>query len=232
MEDYIVKKNKFDLLSEIDSEIISEEEQYSNKFIKNNNNNDEENNQDDGNQDDGNQDDGNQDDGNQDDGNQDDGKFFKYFHIKYESDNENDNNINNKKYIKNIDDLDVIFNIISNYFNISYDASTYLYYRRRKSFPWKKKNSAKYLFWNAKFQNALISLDKVKDFNWKLLEFGKEYEYLQLHNIDIESQDTNLFRELNKNKFISKDGWNTICSNINIKLLKKIGLIPRMKKYK
>ncbi len=131
-----------------------------------------------------------------------------------------------KKYNSNIE-------AIQNYYNISNIAATYIYFRRKRSFPWKKKSDPKYLYWNAKLQNALIYADSIFGFDWESLEFGNEEELLKNYGIIISEQSTDLFRKpRDDNIYEDKEGneWRVITKNkkkTDEQVLKSIGLLPR-----
>jgi len=96
--------------------------------------------------------------------------------------------------------------IISDYFNVSSDCAVFMYYRRKRGYPWKRSTDIKYLHWNIQLQNALIKLDMIIDFNWKLLEFGNEYEELERHGIDIYNQPKYVI-ETNPRRDIENTTW-------------------------
>jgi hypothetical protein len=84
--------------------------------------------------------------------------------------------------------------VIKDYYGVSDEAAVYIYFRRKRSYPWKKKSDPKYLFWNAKLQNALIEADSIVGFDWMAMQYGKEEETLLKYGIDIVAQSQNLFR--------------------------------------
>ena len=134
---------------------------------------------------------------------------------------------NEEKYTQNI-------SIIQQYFDISEDAATYIFFRRKRSFPWKKKQDNGYLFWNAKFQNALIAADSIIGFDWKSLEYGKEEEVLKKYGIYVCIQSNNLFRERKNDEIIIYDDneWTFISKrkkslSSNKIALQKMGLLPK-----
>jgi hypothetical protein len=126
---------------------------------------------------------------------------------------------------------------IQNYYDISNIAAVYMYFRRKRSYPWKKKSDPKYLYWNAKLQNALILADSIFGFDWESMEYGKEEETLQNYGIDIKSQSNNLFREKDQPSasYIDDDGneWQVVSKkknnivNSDVDLLQSIGLLPK-----
>lgn len=126
-------------------------------------------------------------------------------------------------------------NAIKTYFNISSEAAIYIYYRRKRSFPWKKKYDPKYLFWNAKLQNALIYMDSIIDFEWNSLEFGKESEIMAKYGVELDSQSQDLFRNFEKNKKQKYkddqgDEWNIVPKKSNHeKILQTLKLLPERK---
>jgi hypothetical protein len=143
-------------------------------------------------------------------------------------------------------------NAIKEYYGISEEAAIYIYFRRKRNYPWKKKNDPGYLFWNAKLQNALIEADNIIGFDWVGLEYGKEQEVLLSYGIDIDKQSQNIHRihkEHKSNNKIEKylddngDEWTYIKKreknkryDINKKnntnknneaILRSIGLLPK-----
>ncbi len=126
--------------------------------------------------------------------------------------------------------------VIQRYYDISKEAAIYIYFRRKRSFPWKKKSDHKYLFWNAKLQNALIMADSILGFDWNTLEYGKEEEYLNKYNIYVCAQSNDLFRKQEEHVDIITDDdgeeWAYISkkkksNNSDKIILQKIGLLPK-----
>ena len=74
-------------------------------------------------------------------------------------------------------------NAIKIYFEVSAEAAVYIYYRRKRSFPWRKKGDPKYLYWNAKLLQKLIQMDNILDFDWRSMEFGKEEDVFKKYDI-------------------------------------------------
>lgn len=146
--------------------------------------------------------------------------------------------MHNKKDFKKV--YEERIKTIMDYYCISKEAANYLYFRRRRSFPWCKKSDAKYLYWNARLQNALIEADNIIGFNWEALEFGDEENYLKKYDIIISEKEQNLFRE-NKNidEKIYKDAdgleWTQVNNkknkkeNTQEKILQNCGLLPLKK---
>ena len=121
---------------------------------------------------------------------------------------------------------------IMTYYNISYIAARYIYFRRRRSFPWKKKSQSGYLYWNAKLQNALIYADSIFGFDWHSMEYGNEEETLKIYGIDVKTQSNNLFRtKTPKSEYVDNDGivWNIVVSKKSKEetILKSAGLLPK-----
>lgn len=124
---------------------------------------------------------------------------------------------------------------IQRYYEISEIAAIYIYFRRKRSYPWKKKSDPKYLFWNAKLQNALILADTIFGFDWESLEYGKEEEMLKNYGIDINTQPNDLFRKKEEpnNTFIDEEGneWQYVSKKKNVNpdelILQMIGLLPK-----
>jgi hypothetical protein len=126
--------------------------------------------------------------------------------------------------------------VIQRYYDISEDAAVYIYFRRKRSFPWKKKSDEKYLFWNAKLQNALISADNILGFDWNSMEYGKEEETLRKFDICILTQSNNLFRKHEDYVEVMEDdeggNWTYISkmrktNNTDKIMLQNIGLLPK-----
>ena len=141
-------------------------------------------------------------------------------------------------------------NTIMEYYNISNEAAIYIYFRRKRSYPWRKKTDPKYLFWNARLQNALIKADSIIGFNWAALEYGKEEDALKKYGIDIATQSQNLYRHKSVdihdnhesvtrevgNKEENSSEWTYVTRSQNknrikktdrIKLLSNMGLLPK-----
>jgi hypothetical protein len=111
------------------------------------------------------------------------------------------------------------------YFGISDTAAEYIYFRRKRGFPWKKKDDPKYIEWSDKLLNALREADKIFGFDWSGLTFGNEDRYLENYGIIVDDMDDGILC-LN-NDF---QEW-TIATNKKkaTNLLKKIGIIPKKK---
>ncbi len=130
-----------------------------------------------------------------------------------------------RKYNERID-------AIQRYYDISYIAAVYIYFRRKRSFPWKKKSDPKYLYWNAKLQNALIYADSIFGFDWEAMEYGKEEETLKSCGIDVSAQSNNLYRNKEvPTSIVDENGseWqivNRSKKNPDIAVLRSIGLLP------
>lgn len=126
---------------------------------------------------------------------------------------------------------------IQRYYDISNIAAVYIYFRRKRSYPWKKKSDPKYLYWNAKLQNALISADSIFGFDWTSMEYGKEEETLQNYGIDIKTQSNDLFRvhETSEKKpdDDEEEGWYVVSKkkskpvDPDVFTLQTIGLLPK-----
>lgn len=78
--------------------------------------------------------------------------------------------------------------IIMEYFNISTDAAKFIYHRKRRSYPFTKRDDDKFLYWDRRLQNALIKADKCIGWDWKKIQFGEEEKLLKQYNIFIEKQ--------------------------------------------
>ena len=117
--------------------------------------------------------------------------------------------------------------LISSYFNVSKACATYMYYRRRRGFPYKEPNDPRFIEWSMQCQNMFVRLDK-EDINWDELEYKKDIQ--QISDMGIEF-------DVPKNKHITNerentaDGWSVYISDATIKLqkqkLKKMGFIER-----
>lgn len=124
---------------------------------------------------------------------------------------------------------------IKRYYEISTMASTYIFFRRKRSYPWKKKSDPKYLFWNAKLQNALIFADSIFGFDWESMEYGKEEETLAEYGIDIKAQSNDLYRKKERSDlYIDEEGneWNIVSSKKKHNdpdevILRSLGLLPK-----
>lgn len=96
--------------------------------------------------------------------------------------------------------------VIKNYFAISYGAAAYIYVRRRSGEPWIKPNEPEYLEWSLGLLNALIKLDKSKQYDWNNMHFGDEERILKMHDISLDNKVT----PLKKNSVASSNGWTKI----------------------
>ena len=76
-------------------------------------------------------------------------------------------------------------NTISDFFGVSIACSKYMYHRRRKGHPYKKKEDGDYLEWSIQLQNGLIAGD-LSGIDYKNLKFNKDIDELKnKYNIDI-----------------------------------------------
>jgi hypothetical protein len=128
---------------------------------------------------------------------------------------------------------------IMNFFGISQEAATFLYHRKRRSYPFKKRSDPKFLEWTLSLQNALIKADKCVDWDWDALKFGLEEQILLQHDIWIEAQsNTKIFKNVKKEKEKEKEkendeGWTIVKDAKKIKQhqnksLKMLGFIPKL----
>lgn len=127
-------------------------------------------------------------------------------------------------------------NAIKIYFEVSSEAAVYIYYRRKRSFPWKKKGDQKYLYWNAKLLQKLIQMDSILDFDWRSMEFGKEEEVFRKYDIVDKEGYIKFKREDKKKKpekYLDENGEEWVTYNISFKqyepILQSIGLLPKPK---
>lgn len=129
-------------------------------------------------------------------------------------------------------------NAIKTYFDVSAEAAVYIYYRRKRSFPWKKKGDPKYLYWNAKLLYKLIQMDNILDFDWRSMEFGKEEEIFQKYNVVDKDTPISFKKEEKKKKsetYIDENGeeWNHRPQSLKHieSILQNIGLLPKLKRF-
>ena len=135
--------------------------------------------------------------------------------------------------------------LISLYFNIPNDASIYLYHRRRRSFPFKKKTMQNYLEWNLAIQNGLVKImGENQHIDWSSRDFNDEENLLTKYNIDTSVKTSVVYKNKPKNivadancideKILHDiDGWVLVTDKrrnaSNKFLLRKIGLLPLSK---
>jgi hypothetical protein len=100
-------------------------------------------------------------------------------------------------------------NAIMTYFNVSNHAAIYMYYRRRRGFPWRRKTDSKFLKWDIKIQNAIVIADICNEFDWYALQFGREKEQLLTHGILIDNQPNFpiTLHKTNPHNICDADGW-------------------------
>ncbi len=127
-------------------------------------------------------------------------------------------------------------NAIRTYFDVSAEAAVYIYYRRKRSFPWKKKGDQKYLYWNAKLLHKLIQMDNILDFDWRSMEFGKEEAVFDKYGIVDKEGYINFKKEDKKRrpeKYVDENGdeWEHKPSSFKVQesILQNIGLLPKPK---
>ncbi len=111
---------------------------------------------------------------------------------------------------------------VQTFFGVSGECAAYLYYRRKRGFPWKLPGDNKYLEWTIQLQNAIILLDTINGFKWSCLEFGFEDIQFMKYNIDV--------RLMPKTPSILKndDEFKVVVNkHNNTKLLNKMGLLPK-----
>ncbi len=67
---------------------------------------------------------------------------------------------------------------ISAYFDVSYGCAIYMYHRRKRGSPWKKKDDPKYLEFTKSLQDKLVILDKIGSVSFTSLKFSDEGKIL------------------------------------------------------
>jgi hypothetical protein len=93
-------------------------------------------------------------------------------------------------------------NIIGEFFGISPDCSRYIYHRRRKGYPYKKKEDDDYLEWNIQIQNGIV-LGDLSNIDYTDMHFIEDINILkEKYNIDIKSMPC---KKVLQNKIKQKD---------------------------
>jgi hypothetical protein len=93
-------------------------------------------------------------------------------------------------------------NIIGEFFGISPECSRYIYHRRRKGYPYKKKEDDDYLEWNIQIQNGFV-LGDLSNIDYTNIHFiGDIISLKEKYNIDITSMPC---EKVLQNKIKQKD---------------------------
>ena len=93
-------------------------------------------------------------------------------------------------------------NIIGEFFGISHDCARYIYHRRRKGYPYKKKEDDGYLEWSIQVQNGFV-LGDVKNIDYKNIHFNSDIDELKdKYSIDISKMSS---EKVLQNKIKQKD---------------------------
>lgn len=130
--------------------------------------------------------------------------------------------------------------LISTYFNIPRSGAIYLYHRRKRSFPFKKKGSPNFLDWNLSIQNGLVKImGDNPDIDWVSSDFNDENKLFTKFNIDInakvysvyKNKPTKVFDTIDVDEKMHDEGWTMVVSknkNASNKFaLRKLGLLPQ-----
>jgi hypothetical protein len=126
--------------------------------------------------------------------------------------------------------------IIMDFFGISRKASKFIYHRKRRGYPFKKRDDFKFLEWDLRLQNALVKADECIDWDWNELKFGYEEHVLSQNDILLEDQsDTDIFKH--EKKKMLDDGWTLVkdskrLKQRQIKVLQTLGFLPRFRDHK
>lgn len=101
---------------------------------------------------------------------------------------------------------------IMDFFGISKEAAVYIYHRKRRGYPFKKRGSPKFLEWTLKLQNALVKADECLGWDWDEVQFGSEEKALAQHDIYVDQQsDKEVFKhESNESEGNDADGWTEV----------------------
>jgi len=120
-----------------------------------------------------------------------------------------------KKYIETLKQ-------IRNYYGVSEQCASYLFHRALRS----KKKSHKYMTWYLQLQNAIVTLDKHPDINWKNITFGKEYFILKKYNINISEMSKEISFKWVEN-YTPDDDWTLVTNKKNNKIynITEVGLL-------
>jgi len=133
-------------------------------------------------------------------------------------------------------------NSLCSYFNVSKDAAIYMYHRRRRGFPYKKKDDPKYLEWSIPLQNAFVKADRIETFNWNKISFDSDISVLEENKLFVANQPKDIYVNdiCEKNikdeeiKNPADEGWTLVTKKKAYQhqrqLLKILGLLPRNKK--
>lgn len=129
---------------------------------------------------------------------------------------------------------DEMISVIMKYFNVSQSAAIFIYHRKRRGFPFKKKGDPKFLEWTLRLQNALVKADECIGWDWEELRFGDEEKTLAQHEIFLDKQSDKKVFQNNPNSE-EDDGWTTVKNDKKIKhyqtkTLQILGLVPRPRK--
>jgi len=126
--------------------------------------------------------------------------------------------------------------IVMSFFGISKPAASFLYHRKRRGYPFKKKDDPKFLEWSLQLQNALVKADECIGWDWEELRFGNEDKMLAQHDIFIDKQsDKDIFK--NETPENDGDGWTVVKNDKKIKqrqnkALQIMGFIPRPRVFR
>lgn len=111
--------------------------------------------------------------------------------------------------------------IISEYFGVKEETALYILHRRKRGFKRVlKQNEDMYLPWTIELQNAIILSDDYVGIDWNSVQFGKEEEVLNKHEIYLKDmpkkriRDTKPINEIKCNLHEPKknDGWTEVIS--------------------
>ena len=106
--------------------------------------------------------------------------------------------------------------IIMSFLGISKSAATFIYHRKRRGYPFKKKGDSKYLEWTLQLQNALVKADECIGWDWDEIRFGDEAKTLSKYDIILNEQSS---KETFKNEKPEddNDGWTVVKNTKKIK---------------
>lgn len=133
-------------------------------------------------------------------------------------------------------------NSLCSYFNVSKNTAIYMYHRRRRGFPYKKKDDPKYLEWSIQLQNALVKADRIETIRWNEINFDDDISILEENKLFIIEQSKNIYinEVCEKNikdeeiKDPGDDGWTLVTKKKAYQhqnyLLKILGFLPQNKK--
>lgn len=103
--------------------------------------------------------------------------------------------------------------LISSYFNVSTECASYMYFRRRRGYPFKKSDDQRYIAWDMEAQNTLVRLDN-EEINWDDLQYQTDLEQIRDMGISFDvPKHKHIVNPQKEKKEESSDGWTTVNHN-------------------